>query len=159
MGNFSWVAPVLGLVGTVVVAAFGYYQWRRGYKQRRESDFNKKRATVLQTLVAGLQDIQLSSRRSLMQPDELEQQDKGLNEFFIKNELWLKPDEKQQARQYLNALKAINVAMKDGTSEDLRIFIATEIGIYSDSVAAEFRNLAQAEQALIEMVQAALKKR
>jgi hypothetical protein len=128
-------------------------QWQSGYKQRRESDFNKKRAAVLQALVASLQDIQLSSRRELMQSNELDLQVKGLNEFLIKNRLWIEPNDAQQARQYLNALIAINAAMARGTSEDLEIFVATGVGLYSDSVAHEFRNLAEAEQALIETVQ------
>jgi hypothetical protein len=158
MNNITWLAPILGFIGTVAVAALGYYQWRRAGKQREEADFNKERAAVLQTMVGRLQDLQLLSRNRSIRPEDLERQIKGLNEFLIENRLWVDPISAQQARQYIDALIAINIAMEDASAEDIKVFIGTEPGPYSDSVAGEFRNLASAEQALIETVRDALKK-
>jgi len=73
----------LGFIGTVAVAALGYYQWRRTDKRGRAADFNKTRVTVLQTLVERLQQVQLLSRERAGQSADLDSQLKGLNEFLI----------------------------------------------------------------------------
>jgi hypothetical protein len=157
MGTATWLAPTLALVGTVVVAAVGYYQWRRNDKRRRAADFNKKRASVLRALVERLQKLQLLSRNRAGQSTNLASQAKGLNEFLIENRLWIRPNEAQLARQYLEALIEISSAMESASSEDLDVFIGTAEGPYSDSVASEFRRLAKAEEELIDAVRAALR--
>ncbi len=158
MGNSSWLAPVLGLAGTVVVAALGYHQWRRTDKQRREREFNEKRAAMLQTLVGRMQGLQLVSRNRTVQRAHLEAQRKHLNEFLIENRLWLKPNDNELARSYLDALIAINAAMDSAPNEDLDIFIGTDIGPYSDSVAGEFRKLGEAEKALVGAAREAMRR-
>ena len=158
MGTVSWLAPALGFVGTVVVAALGYYQWRRTDKRRRAGDFNKTRAAILQTLVERLQQVQLFSRERAGQPADLDSQVKGLNEFLIENRLWIEPNETQLARQYMEALAAINSAMLTASSEDVELFFATSPGgLYSSSLAGEFHSLAKAEEALIKAVRATLR--
>src|SRR5712691_220342 len=158
MGDNSWLAPVLGLAGTVMVAALGYYQWRRTDTPRRERDFNKKRAATLQSLVERLQGLQLGARDRTAQSGDLEDQARRLNEFLIENRLWLEPGDKKLARGYLDALIAINAAMNSAPNEDLDIFIGTRDGPYSDSVASEFRNLGAAEKALVDTAREAMRR-
>lgn len=158
MGNNSWLAPVLGLAGTVVVAALGYYQWRRTDKQRRDREFNQKRAATLQTLVERMQGLQLVSRNRTVQRAGLEAQKKQLNEFLIENRLWLKPKDEELARSYLDALIAINTAMDSAPNEDLDVFYATMDRPYSDNVAGEFRKLGEAEKALVDTAREAMRK-
>jgi hypothetical protein len=158
MSTVSWLAPTLGFIGTVAVAALGYYQWRRTDKRGRAADFNKTRATVLQTLVERLQQVQLLSRERAGQSADLDSQLKGLNEFLIENRLWIEPNEAHLALQYMEALIAINSAMESASSEDLKIFIATSEGPFSDSVASEFGRLAKAEEALIDAVRVTVRK-
>jgi hypothetical protein len=52
----------------------------------------------------------------------------------------------------MEALSAISAAIASGSSEDIELFIATAAGPYSDSVAGEFRQLAEAERALVDRV-------
>lgn len=150
MMSAALLGSILGSVATLAVAAIGFYQWRRTGKERGERKFNEKKATILEELVRRLQDLQIVSRQNAPQPIDLKDQTKGLNEFLIENRLWLDPHDEQLARNYLAALSTINAAIISGSSEDLEIFVSTAVGPFSDSVAEEFRQLAQAERALIE---------
>jgi hypothetical protein len=158
MSVASWLVPAaLSFIGTVAVAALGYYQWRRTDKRRESSDFNKTRSTVLKTLVERLQQLQLLSRSRAGQSVDLDDQVKGLNQFLIDNRLWIEPSEAQLARDYMEALLAISSAMESAPQEDLDIYMVTAEGPYSDNVAGEFRKLARAEEALIRAVRTTLK--
>jgi hypothetical protein len=152
------LGSILGSIATLAVAAIGFYQWRRTGKERGAQKFNEKKAAILEELVRRLQDLQIISRQDAAKPLDLTNQTRGLNEFLIANRLWLDPDDERQARNYLAALSAINAAVISGSNEDTEIFMATADGPFSDSVAEEFRQLAEAERALVERARNAAKR-
>jgi hypothetical protein len=143
VADSSWLAPAMGLAGTLAVASLGYYQWRRSNRQRRDAEFFARRAETLETLVRKLQNVQLLSRTRTVAYSDIRDQTRPLNEFLIENRLWLEPEDEHLARQYLDALLAIHLAMATSDAADLDVYVATAAGPYSDGVADEFRELAR----------------
>ena len=152
VGLHSWFDRDIGCYGDRL------YQWRRTGKERGARKFNEKKAAILEELVRRLQDLRIISRQDAVQTLDLKNQTKGLNEFLIANRLWLDPDDERQTRNYLAALSAINAAIISGSNEEIEIFMATAPGPFSDSVAKEFRQLAEAERALVERARNAAKR-
>lgn len=159
MADCSWLGPVAGLFGTTAAAALGYYQWRKVNRQRQESEFYAKRAERLEILIQRLQGVQLLSRSRSVSYKQIQDQVRSLNEFLIENRLWLEAEDERLARQYVDALLAIHIAMSTATTTDLDVYVATDVGPYSDSVAGEFRHLGAVQQALIERAREAIQRK
>lgn len=156
----TWVGPVLALLGVVLATGAGYYQWRRTSKNRRQAAYHKRRAEILEALLAKLGELQLVSRRGTITPDELQAQARKLNEFLIEHGTVLSDEDKVQARHYLQALVDIHASLDSAPVFKDETWAATLAeptpetpgSAWATSVPASFQRLTSAERYLQEQI-------
>ena len=59
------LSGLLTLVGTVVVAGVGFWQWRKAYRREDLEDYRRRRVNSLESLWEAVTDIENDLRRSL----------------------------------------------------------------------------------------------
>jgi len=155
----EWLGPVLGLIGTLVVAGLGFFQWRKTAERKRQSEFESKRAEVLQGLVERLQDVQLVSRERTSIDADINDQVKPINEYLIRNQIWLEPEDGQFAKQYMNALLAIHGEIQHSGKHDLDLYVGTEMPLFSSEVSRLFGDLGRAQDQLVSRTRRALERK
>jgi DNA-binding helix-hairpin-helix protein with protein kinase domain len=153
----EWIAPFLGLLGTISATAVGLYQWRKTDRQRRTAKYANRRAEVMEALVQRLQQIQVLSRSEVISTDDMTAQTRGLDHFLIENRLWLDEPDSALAREYLHSLNKIHEAIQGDFSRlGLRIGTMPE-GVYGEDVARLFAQLGHAENKLVTRARRAMR--
>lgn len=118
MENFaSYVGPVLSFAGTVVVVAFGYYQWRKQHGNPNRAAVSEEKRKASEALWHKLEELNLRLRaNSPVETIKLSPLLQEINTLFIANSLYLKDDQQTLINEYVKSMHRVSELV--GISED-----------------------------------------
>ncbi len=113
-----WIAPAFALLGTIVVAGAGLYQWKKQNGNPNRGAIAEARRKAAEALWAKLEELNLELRR----PAEEGRTDLGLlttelNATFLQNSFYLDDDAQRLANDYLQSLAGLAAKMDDSQAE------------------------------------------
>ncbi len=99
-------APLLALLGTLVVALLGFYQWRRQHSNPNRVPTAEARRKAIEALWTKAEEINLAMRRfgKDARPVDVSENVKSLNELFIRNSLYLDDSLQRKLADYVELL-------------------------------------------------------
>ena len=106
----SLTGPVLTFVGTIAVAALGYYQWRKQHSKPNRSAVAESRRKAAEAIWSQLEEINLKlrpfgeDRRAIDIRGEL----RSLNELFLRNSLYLNDSLQACLNSYVKQLHRVS---------------------------------------------------
>ena len=100
-----YVGPVLGLIGTLLVAALGFYQWRKQRSNPNPSEIAASRKSAAEAIWAKLEEINIAVRVTPNPQDlNLDSLKTEANVAFLKNSLYLNDDVQTLIKSYVESL-------------------------------------------------------
>jgi hypothetical protein len=100
----EFIAPVLGLLGTLLVAALGFYEWKRQHANPNRDANAAARREAYEGLWKRLEEINLELRMTRDQTPSLSDQLRGINEYFIGHSLYFEDADQIIIDKYVRAL-------------------------------------------------------
>ena len=125
----SVVGPLIALLGTLVVAALGFYQWRRQNGNPNRGGVAEARRKAAEAIWAKLEELNLELRSPAKdRRADLQALARDLNTVFLQNSLYLDDDTQRLANDYLASLVALARQMDDAEGEAREEWGDTVIG-------------------------------
>jgi hypothetical protein len=113
------LAPALiALIGTLLVALIGFYQWRRQQQRAKQADYISNRRKAYEELWNKLEAINLELRDDRMKNPTLYSQLKEANTFFLQHSLYLDEQEQKTINDYIEALHRVRSLLYTSGDED-----------------------------------------
>ena len=114
----AWT-PVIGLVGTLVVALLGFYQWRRQASNANRSANAAKRREAYEGLWQKLEQINLDLRERQADNPSLFHRLREVNTYFVSQSLYFDDKDQVLINQYIAAMSRLRE--KIFTSDDANV--------------------------------------
>jgi hypothetical protein len=109
-----YVGPLLGLLGTVLVASIGLYQWRKQQSNPNRAAVADARRKAAETLWSKLEEINIVLREEHATSKEtLRALQKEANSTFLKNSLYLDDTTQQLVKSYVESLSRVASMIQD----------------------------------------------
>lgn len=101
----TFAAPLLALLGTLVVAGLGFYQWRRQAAHQSRGAVAEARRKAAESLWAKLEEVNLAVRESgPANVARLQALEREVNALFLQNSLYLEDATQKVVSGYVRAL-------------------------------------------------------
>jgi hypothetical protein len=123
----AWV-PVIGLIGTLVVAFLGFYQWRRQASNANRSENAAKRREAYEGLWQKLEQINLDLRERRADNPSLFHRLREVNTYFVSQSLYFDDNDQLLINQYIAAMSRLREKVFTSDDADVTsVFRATMI--------------------------------
>jgi hypothetical protein len=123
--SISSLAPLLALLGTLIVALLGFYQWRKqNANPNRAANASAQRA-AFERLWQMLEEINLQLRKREAGNPSLFKMLQDVNTFFLTNSLYFEDSDQLLINQYVIALN--NLREKIYTNDDSEVSSAFQM--------------------------------
>jgi hypothetical protein len=118
--NHDWIAPGLALLGTLLVAALGFYQWKKQNANPNRAANAAARREAYEGLWKRLEAINLELRNTRQKPPSLSDQLHIINEYFIAHSLYFDDADQVIIDKYVSALHRVRSMIDEADNADLR---------------------------------------
>ncbi len=123
-----WIGPLIALLGTVVVAGAGLYQWKKQNGNPNRGAIAEARRQAAETLWAKLEELNLELRcKTEDRRADLRMLTTELNATFLKNSFYLDDATQRLANDYLEALGALAKQIGQSDADSREAWSATGI--------------------------------
>jgi hypothetical protein len=113
------IAPALALLGTALVAAVGFYQWRKQNANPNRAANAAARRDAYEGLWKRLEEINLELRNKGSH-SPLRTHQHSINEYFIRHSLYFEEPDQVVIEQYIHALHRLRSAVDKAGRADVR---------------------------------------
>jgi hypothetical protein len=124
------IAPALALIGTLLVALLGFYQWRKQNANPNRAANATARREAYEGLWKRLEEINLELRKTGDQAANLSDQLRSINEYFIGHSLYFDDADQLIVNKYVSALHVVRSAIEQSNDADLKAKYS-ETGIFN----------------------------
>jgi hypothetical protein len=105
--DHQFIAPALALIGTLLVALLGFYQWRKQNANPNRAANAAARRDAYEGLWKRLEEINLGLRKSDNQIPGLSDQLRSINEYFLGHSLYFDDEDQVIINKYVSALHVV----------------------------------------------------
>jgi uncharacterized protein YPO0396 len=113
----EFIAPALALLGTLLVAALGFYQWKKQSANPNRNANAAARREAYDGLWKRLEEINLELRRTRDGVPSLTEQLRSINEYFIAHSIYFDDADQTLIDKYVHALHYVRSAI-DKTEDE-----------------------------------------
>jgi hypothetical protein len=153
-----YIGPFLALLGTLIVAAIGFYQWRRTATNQSRSAVAEARRKAAEALWSKLEEanIALRSGQSLNEAS-LRALHNEVNSTFLKNSLYLTEETHRLVSAYLNSLIRVSSMLRGSNSLAAEEWtnttwpVAQQPGVLAEALAEAERQRSAVKRVLLEL--------
>ena len=111
----QYLTPLLALAGTLIVAALGFYQWKKQSANQSRGAVAESRRKAAEALWSKLEEINLALREaSALDRSRFTQLEREVNTIFLKSSLYLADRTQSLVSEYTRALFKVS-ALLTGT--------------------------------------------
>jgi hypothetical protein len=118
--DFQRYAPLVALLGTVLVAAIGFYQWRKQNANPNRAANASARRDAYEGLWKRLEELNLELRKTDDRIPSLNDQLRIINEYFLSHSLYFDNADQAIINKYVAALHVVRSTIDDSGDSDLR---------------------------------------
>lgn len=118
--NHEWIAPGLALIGTLLVAAIGFYQWKRQNANPNRAANAAARREAYEGLWQRLEQINLDLRKTRSEIPILNDQLHAINEYFLSHSLYFDDADQAIIDKYVSALHCVRAMIDKADNTDLK---------------------------------------
>ena len=118
--NHEWIAPGLALIGTLLVAALGFYQWKKQDANPNRAANAAARRDAYEGLWQRLEAINLELRNTPQKPPSLSEQLHSINEYFIAHSLYFDDADQIIIDKYVSALHRVRSIIDESDNAELK---------------------------------------
>jgi hypothetical protein len=110
-----YVAPLLALLGTLLVAAIGFYQWRKQASSQSRSAIAETRRKAAEAIWGKLEEVNVALRDvHSINHTKLQTLEKEVNSTFLKNSLYLDDETQRLVSAYIKSLFRVSSLLRGG---------------------------------------------
>ncbi len=126
----QYLAPLLALIGTLVVAGLGFYQWRRQSANQSRGAVADSRRTAAEAIWSKLEEVNLALREAnALDRSRFAQLERDVNTIFLKNSLYLEDRTQGLVSEYTRALFKVSALLTAREGADSIEWASTSIQI------------------------------
>jgi hypothetical protein len=114
------LTPALALVGTLVAALLGYFQWRKQNWDPNRSEKAAARRDAHEELWQRLETINLLLRKGGEDNPKLHSLIRGVNEFFLSKSLYFDDRDQVELVEYITAMEALREQVYASDDSDVQ---------------------------------------
>lgn len=118
--NRDLVTPLLALFGTLLVAALGFYQWKKQNANPNRAANAAARREAYEGLWKRLEAINLELRNTRQKPPSLSDQLHSINEYFIGHSLYFDDADQAVIAKYVSALHRVRLIIDAVDNAELK---------------------------------------
>jgi hypothetical protein len=107
------ITPGLALIGTLLVALLGFYQWRKQNANPNRAANAAARRDAYEGLWKRLEEINLELRKTGSKPPSLSDQLRSINEYFLGHSLYFDDADQAIIDKYVSALHIVRSAIDE----------------------------------------------
>ena len=123
-----YVGPVLGLLGTLLVAFVGFYQWKKQHSNPNRSSVADTRRRAAEAVWSKLEEINVAVREnSAPGGGNLMSLHKEANLVFLKNSLYLEDKTQVLVRAYIDSLLQVSSMLSEEDTNNSEEWARTDI--------------------------------
>ena len=126
------IAPALALIGTLLVALLGFYQWRKQNANPNRTVNATARRDAYEGLWKRLEEINIELRKTGDQAPNLSDQLRSINEYFIGHSLYFDDADQAIIDKYVSALHVVRSVIHQSDDANLKAKYS-ETGIFATS--------------------------
>jgi hypothetical protein len=124
------LTPVIALIGTLIVAFLGFYQWKRQYWNANRAANAAGRREAYEGLWQKLEQINLDLREQRDSNPNLYERIREINTYFISHSLHFEDDDQPLINDYIATMSLLREKIYTSGDEDVTsVFQRTWIGI------------------------------
>jgi hypothetical protein len=105
--NHELITPVLALLGTLLVAALGFYQWKKQNANPNRGANAAARREAYEGLWKRLEQVNLDLRKKTEKAPSLSDQLRSINEYFLSHSLYFDDADQEIIDKYVRALHLV----------------------------------------------------
>jgi hypothetical protein len=105
--DHQFIAPALALIGTLLVALLGFYQWRKQNANPNRAANAAARRDAYEGLWKKLEEINLELRKTRDQKPRVNDQLRSINKYFLGHSLYFDDEDQVIINKYVNALHLV----------------------------------------------------
>lgn len=117
--NHELIAPILALIGTLLVALLGFYQWKKQNANPNRAANAAARRAAYEGLWKRLEEVNLELRELRSEAPSLGDQLRSINEYFIGHSLYFDDADQEIIDKYVSALHVVRSVIDQ--SEDTKL--------------------------------------